>query len=90
MEESRLQAEVLETKAEIQPLRDSISSMSVGAPIVHKDLSLVSLVPKRSGSDSSIILEEFLSIIESAAKIGHWSYTDKREIAVLELTDSAK
>ena len=35
-------------------------------------------------------MEDFLSSIESAAKIGHWSDPDKREIAVLKLTDSAK
>ena len=90
MTETCLQAEVLEAKAEIQRLRESISSMSVGAPIVHKDLSLVTLVPKWSGSDSSITLEEFLSSIESAAKIGHWADPDKREIGVLKPTDSAK
>jgi hypothetical protein len=63
--------------------------MSVGSPIVHKDLSLVTLLPKWSGSDSSVTLEEFLSSIGSAAKIGRWSDQDKREIAVLKLTDSA-
>jgi len=73
MAEARLQAEVLETKAEVQRLRESIASMAVGTPIVHKDLSLVTLVPKWSGSDSSVTLEEFLSGIESAAKIGHFS-----------------
>jgi hypothetical protein len=90
MAEARLQAEVLETKAEIQRLRDSISTISVGAPDVHKDLSIVNLLPKWSRSDSSITLEKFLSSIESAAKIGHWSDSDTREIAVLKLTDSAK
>jgi len=35
-------------------------------------------------------LEEFLFSNESAAQIGHWSDPDKREIAVLKLTDSAK
>ena len=64
--------------------------MSVGAPIVHKNLSLVTLVTKWSGFDSLITLEEFLSSIESLSKIGHWSDPDKREIAVLKLTDSAK
>jgi len=34
-------------------------------------------------------LEEFLTSIESAAKIGHWSDPDKREIAVLKVRDSA-
>ena len=90
MAEARLQAEDLETKAEIQLLRESISNMSMGAQIFHKDLSLVTLVPKWSGSDSSVTLEEFLCSIESAAEIGRSSDTDKREIAVLKLTDSAK
>ena len=52
MAEARLQTEVLETKAEVQRLRESKASMSVGAPIVHKDLSIVTLVPKWSGSDA--------------------------------------
>jgi hypothetical protein len=62
----------------------------VGAPVVHINLSLVTLVPKWSGSDSSVTLEEFLSSIESAVKIGHWSDPVKRETGVLKLTDSAK
>jgi len=64
--------------------------MSVGMPIFHKDLSLVTLVRKWSGSDSSITWEEFLSGIESVAKIGHWSDPNRWEIAVLKLMDSAK
>ena len=90
MAEAHLQDEILGAKSEIQRLGESISSMSVGSPIVHKDLSLVTLVPKWSGSDASVTLEEFLSSVESAAKIGHWSDPDKWEIAVLKLTDSAK
>ena len=50
MAEARLQDEILGATAEIQLLRESISSMSVGLPIVQKDLSLVTLVPKWSGS----------------------------------------
>jgi len=90
MAEERLQDEILGAKAEIQRLRESISNMSLGSPIVHKDLSLVTLVPKWSGSDASVTLEEFFSSIESAAKIEHWSDPDKWVIAVLKLTDSAK
>jgi len=89
MAEARLKDEILGAKAEIQRLRERIPSMSVGSPIVHKDLSLVTLVPQWSGSDASVTLEECLSSIESAAKIGQWSDPDKREIAVLKLTDSA-
>jgi len=46
MAEALSQAEILETKAEVQRLKESIASMSVGAPIVHKHLSLVTLIPK--------------------------------------------
>jgi len=70
MAESRLQTKNLETKAEVQRLRKSIASMSVGAPNVHKDLSLITLEPKCTGSYSSVTLEEILSSIKSAAKIG--------------------
>jgi len=90
MAEARLQDEILGSKAEIERLRECLSSMSAGSPIVHKDLSLVTLLPDWSVYDVSVTLEEFLSSIESAAKIGQWSYSDKREIAVLKLTDSAK
>jgi hypothetical protein len=61
----------------------------VGSPIVHKELSLVTLVTKWSGSDASFTLEEFMSGVESAPKIGQWSDPDKGEIAILKLTDSA-
>jgi hypothetical protein len=87
MAEGRWQAELLETKNELQRSRESIA---LGTPTLHKDLSLVTLVPKWSGSDSTVTLEEFLSGIESAARIGRWQDADKREIAALKLTDSAK
>jgi len=35
-------------------------------------------------------LEEFLSAIESSARIGFWEYADKLQIAALELTDVAR
>ena len=83
----RLQAELAESKAEIQRLRES---MTMGTPTVHKDLSLISVVPKWSGLESAVPLEEFFAIIEVSAKIGRWEQADKLRIAVLKLTDSAK
>jgi hypothetical protein len=83
----RLQNELTETKAELKRLRDSLASRP---PTLHKDLSLVPLIPKWSGSDSPVNLEEFLSSVEAAARIGRWQDEDKREIAALKLTDSAK
>jgi hypothetical protein len=87
MMNDRLQAELLETKNELQRLRES---MSLGAPTVHKDLSLISLLPKWSGLDSVVPLEEFFARIEASAKIGRWEESDKREIAVLRLNGFAK
>jgi hypothetical protein len=83
----RLQNELLEAKAEVRRLRES---MSLGVPTLHKDLYLVTLIPKWSGQESTATLEEFLSSIESSARIGRWEDADKVEIAALKLTGSAK
>jgi hypothetical protein len=64
--------------------------MSIGEPTVNKDLSLISLVPKWSGLDSGVTLEEFFNSIEASAKIGRWQENDQREIAVMRLADSVK
>ena len=47
MQDASLQAQLLDSKAEITRLRERLST---GTPTVHKDLSLISLVPKWSGS----------------------------------------
>jgi hypothetical protein len=64
--------------------------MEIGAVTVHKDLSLISLIPKWSGSDSTVSLEEFFSSIGSSAKIANWKQTDQFQIAILKLCGSAK
>ena len=87
MQEPSLQAQLLESKAEITRLRERLS---IGTPTVHKDLSLISLVPKWSGSDSAVSLEEFVESIESAARIGRWDSADCMQIAALKLSDSAR
>jgi hypothetical protein len=61
-----LQAELLETKAEVHQLRER---MSLGVPTVHRDLSLVALVPKWSGQESTVSLEEFFFCFEGSARI---------------------
>jgi len=63
MAEAELRAELAKTKAELQRLKERIS---LGPPTVHKDLSLISLIPKWSGSETGIPLQEFLSSIESS------------------------
>jgi len=83
----RLQAELAEAKVELQRLQERVS---VGTPTVHKDLSLISLIPKWSGAETGIPLEEFLSVMESSARIGLWEDGDKLQIAALRLTDVAR
>jgi len=87
MAEAQLRHELAETKAELQRLKGRIS---VGKPTVHKDLSLISLIPKWSGSETGIALEEFLSSIESSGRLGLWRDADKQAIAILRLSDVAK
>jgi hypothetical protein len=82
-----LHSELIDAKTEILRLKESLS---VGTPTVHKDLSLISLVPKWSGSEAAVSLEEFISSTESAAIIGRWQDRENFEIAVLKLTDSAE
>ena len=64
--ETRVIAELKEARAEIQTLRDH---MSIGTYTFLKDLSLICLVPKWSGSESAFPLEEFIASIEGSAKI---------------------
>jgi len=78
MTDTQLQIELTEARREIQRLRERVS---VGAPTAHKDLSLVSLVPKFSDSVSEVPLEEFISIIESSARIlGHLTQWERQQI----------
>jgi len=85
--EARLKLELSEAQVEIQRLRDRLATTP---PTAHKDLSLISLVPKWSGSESAISLEELFSSIESSAKIGHWAEADCLQVAVLKLAESAR
>jgi hypothetical protein len=62
------QAELAETKPQLQRLREQVS---VGTPTVHKDLSLIYLVPRWSGSEKAIPLEVFFSSIEGSAQDGN-------------------
>jgi hypothetical protein len=87
MAEARLQNELAETKAELKRLRESLHR---GAPTVHKNLSLVSLVLKWSGTDVSISLDEFINSVEGSAEVGNWDDADKIQVAVLKLTHSAQ
>jgi len=64
--------------------------MSSGMNTVHKDVSLISLVPKWSGGENATPLVEFLASIERAALLGIWQERVCMNIAVLQLADPAK
>jgi len=83
--EARLKLELSEAQIEIQRLRDQLTT---APPTVHKDFSLVSLIPKWSGTESAVSLEEFFSHIEGSARIGHWLEIDCLQVAVLGLVDN--
>jgi len=87
MAEARLKQELAEMKTELDKLKEEGSS---GTHTVHKDLSLISLVPKRSGVENATPLEEILASIDRAALIGKWQDTDCLNVAVLRLADPAK
>ena len=87
MTDARFQTELVETRCEVQRLKER---MSLGAPNVHMDLSLISLVPKWSGLDSAVTLEEFFTSIEASPKIGRCEKNDQLQIAALGLMDPAK
>jgi len=84
---AQLQQELEESKSEIQRLRDR---MSLGTPTVHKDLSLISLIPRWSGSDSTNSLQEFISTLEASARIGRWERKDTVEVAAVKSEGSAR
>ena len=62
-----LQKEVEESKLEVQILR---GRMSLGTPSVHKDLSVIALIPKRSGSEPTKHVEKFSLTREASVRIG--------------------
>jgi hypothetical protein len=87
MTDARLQAELVETKAELQRLKDKITA---GTQAIHKNLSLIALIPNFSSSETGTPLEEFLSSIENVANLGLWQDKDKFQIATFRLTDVAR
>jgi hypothetical protein len=59
---ARLQLEVQNLQAQLQTRTPDT-----------KDLSLVALVPKWSGTDKAIPLQEFFETVERTGKIGNWT-----------------
>jgi hypothetical protein len=87
MQNASIDAHLAESKAEVARLRERLS---IGAPTVHKGLSLVSLIPRWSGAESGTPLEEFLGSIDSAAQLGRWTSSDCARVAVLKLAEPAR
>jgi len=73
MPDAKLKQEIAESRAEIDNVREHLSS---GMHTVHKDLSLISLVPKFSAGPNATPLEDFLASIDRAALLGKWQVTD--------------
>jgi len=73
---AQLQQELEEPKSEIQRLRER---MSQGAPTVHKELLLISLIARWPGSEPTISLENFILTLEAFARIGRREPKDTLE-----------
>ena len=74
-------------QAAISNMRAQIRSRIPTAP---KDLSLISLIHKWSGTEKSVTVKEFFESVESSAIIGNWSDFDRIRITVPKLTEVAK
>jgi len=85
--EASLKLELSEAQNEIQRLKDRLTTVP---PTSHKDFSLISLIPKWSGMESAVSLEEFFSRFEGLARIGHWLEANCPQVAVLKLVESAR
>ena len=85
--ESRLKLELSEAQIELQLLRERLSTTP---PTVHKDFSLLSRVPKWSGSESAISREEFFPNTKRSARIGRWWETDCLLVVVLGLVNNVR
>ena len=80
-----LQNEVEEAKLQVQILR---GRMSIGTSTVHGDLSVIALVPKRSGSEPTKHVEKFSLTREASVRIGRREPEDTGEIITLKLEAS--
>ena len=86
-EEELLKQQVEVLQRELGNLRLQVTSQS---PVQSKDLSLINLIPKWSGTDKAVNVRDFFDSVESSAKVGNWTDIDKIRITVLKLTEVAK
>ena len=57
---------------------------------MHKELSLISIVPEWPSVENATPLEEFLASIDRAATLGKWQDADCFNIALLRLADPTR
>ena len=62
--------------------------MSQEAPKIHKELSLIALIPKWPGSEPTNRLEKLIITPEASARIGRREPKNTVEIIALKLEDS--
>jgi hypothetical protein len=53
-----------------------------------KDLSLISLIPKWSGTVKSVSVKEFFESVEPSARIGNWNDVSKIHVNVHKRTET--
>jgi len=82
-----LKLELSKAQIEIQRVKERLFTTP---PTVHKDFSLVSRVPKWSGTESATALEEILPSSVGSARIGHWLETDCFQVVVLGLVNNVR
>jgi hypothetical protein len=84
--EDAMQQQMVRLQTELQHMQAQLSTR----PTSSKDMSLVTLIPKWSGTDKATPLHEFFEAIEGTSRVGNWSETDKIQVAVLKLTEVAR
>jgi hypothetical protein len=81
-----------EARIERSAVRNSAlkRKISHSTPDCPQWFSSVSRVPKWSGTESAVSLEEFFSSSEGSAGIRHWLETDCLQVVVLGLADNVR
>jgi hypothetical protein len=82
-----LQKLVVSLQVEISNLRTQVRTVM---PTAQKDFSLSSLIPRLSGTEMSVSVEEFFELVRSSAEIGCRSESDKIHVTVSKITKVAK
>jgi hypothetical protein len=81
MAETQLRQQVASLQADLASLR---LEMHAGPPTLSRDISIYFLIQKWSGAAKIIPVTEFFETIESSAKVGKWTDSDKIETTVLK------